>query len=432
MSTIKQVNTTAGHLAAQEHTSNAVSAGPVCTVESNRLEHNERDYAGRSSGVGQDLIKSGAQSLGEHQSMEVICKANVAVDGLAAKAEGKLKITRRDDGKYEVEVMNAFGVGVGDEHAKATVGVGAGTRYVVSTPEAAADIAQAIASLEVVAATSGSGVGPFVMAADAFTGTSRSAMERLSHYSDNLASVKCDLRGTVEVEPFAQQGPKKYSGAHLEAKAEGQGATELEVNLEKGEVCFIKRLDGKFEGEASIDLSPLGTIAEQVQNRFGGKGEARVGVRIESRCQIPPELKARVASGELSGTELAKTLAKLPMHQVVVAEVELEGRGAGLGTGAVRGKMTAEYALDDKAPADIARALLDTKWEFEAEAGLGGEAKVGGGGVGFEGSLMTWSATKHEVGSLRDLIDRAAGHFTEQHDMNATLHHAMRGAALAS
>lgn len=401
-------------------------AAPVCTVETNRLEQSEREYAGRSSGLGQDPIKAGVESLCEHQSIEVNCKANVAIEGVAGKSEGKVKITHRDDGKYEVEVMSAFGVGIGEEHAKALVGVGAGTSYVVSTPEAAADIAQAITSLEVVSVTSTSGLGPLVMAADAFTGTSRSAMERLSHYSDNLASVKCDVRASIE----AGAAPKS-PGVHLEGKAEAQRSTEIEVNLEKGEACFIKRLEGKLEGEVSLDLSPVRALATQLQNRFGAKGELKVSGRIESRCHIPAEIKARISSGELSGLELAKTLSKLPVQQILVVEAELESKGAALGSGGLRGKLSGELALDDKAPADIGKALLDAKWAFEGEAGLGAEARFDGGAVSVEGSLMKWSATRHEVGSFREVVDRALHHFEEHETMHASIAQARLGAALA-
>ncbi|MBL8921861.1 MAG: hypothetical protein JNJ54_23590 [Myxococcaceae bacterium] len=419
----------ASHSNATAHTR---AAGPVCTAESNRLEMDERNFATASLGLGEETIANRTRALGDHQSLELVCKTSMTAE-IAAKAEAKLKISKRDDGKYEVETFNAFGVGGGLTEAKGTVGVAAGSKFVVATPEAAADLAQAIASLEVVASTVASPLAPIALVADAYTGTSVSALTRLAHYRGNLTSVRCDVRGAVEGE-LAHEKTKSFSGTRSEAKLEGQVAKELTIDLERGRATTSVVLEGKAEAEGTLDLSAGGAIMEHVQKRFGGKAEAKVTLRYEERVDVPEALKARVKSGQLSSAQLARELATLPTSRVVVAEVEVEGKVMAMGNATAKAKLAVEIPVEPGKVLDRALAgnleglmqpLLDARWEVEGEVGLGVELKVGveGEGVGasIEGSATHWTGGKRHLGSLRECLEQAAHHFEDAASMHASV-----------
>lgn len=407
--------------------------GPVCSIERNRLEVDERAFATASMGLGEETIANRTRALGDHQSLELVCKSSMAAE-LVAKAEAKLKITRRDDGMYEVETFNAFGVGGGTAEVSGTVGVAAGSKFVVATPEAAADLAQAIASLEVVGSMAASPLFPAVLTADALTGASRSAITRLAHYRDNLTSVRCDLRGTVEGELGDHHQTKAFTGTRGEVKLEGQAAKELSIDLETGRVTTSVVLEGKAEAEGTLDLSPGGAIMKQVEARFGGKAEVKLLLRYEERVVITEELKARVKSGQLSPAALAREIASLPTSRVVVAEVELEGKVMAMGNASAKAKLRVEIPVEpgkllDRAlagdPEGLMQPLLDAQWEVEGEVGLGVELKVGAKRAGFgasvEGSATQWTGGTRHLGSLRECLDQAARHFADAAAMHASV-----------
>jgi hypothetical protein len=178
-----------------EHAPAAASPGPTCSVERHTLEQAERAYATSTMSPGEAAIAAGASHLGFHESMEVSAKMLVGAE-LGARLDGTIKIERRDDGKFEVTAMAAGQVGVGDEKHRLVGGVGAGTTIVVNTPEAAADVAQAMATVGVVAtAKSSIALLPWAWAADKLTGTSEHAAERLQHYAaSGLKSAGGDVR----------------------------------------------------------------------------------------------------------------------------------------------------------------------------------------------------------------------------------------------
>lgn len=441
MSRITSTPATNG-LAPSSEANEAAPGRAVCTIESNKVEAAERTYATASLGVGEELLSGPLAKLGFNQSLEVACKASAAADGLAAKGEGKLKVSRRDDGKYEVELYDAFGVGGGDERGKALVGVAAGTKFVVNTPEAAADLVEAIGALGAVAVGTTSTFMPFVAAADALTGTSRDALERLAHYRKNISEVKCELRGTAEAEVGAHDPAAAWTGTKLEAKVEGLAAKELTIDLESGSACFSSRLEGKGEVEGSLDLGPGGAIAKQFEGRFGGKAEAKVSLRLEERCVLPAALKASLARGELGPAETAKALANLPITRVIVAEVEVEAKAMTLINNTVRGKVTAEIPFEPGKVLDaalagnlegLAQPLLDAEWEFEGELGaVGFEGKLGTGVASVEASATQWTKKKHEAGSLRHCIEAAAQQFDDANAIHASLAHQRLSAGLAN
>ncbi len=441
MSRITPTATTNG-LAASTETAEATPGRAVCTIESNKVEAAERSYARASLGVGEELLTLPVAKLGFNQSLEVVCKASAAADGFAAKGEGKLSVSRRDDGKYEVEVFDSFGVGGGDERRKAMIGVAAGTKFVLNTPEAVADLVQAIGALGAVAVGTTSTFMPFVAVADAVTGTSRDALERLGHYRKNISEVKCDLRGMLEAGVGAHDPAAAWTGTKREAKVEGLAARELTIDLDAGSACLSTRFDGKGEIEGSLDLGPGGAIAKQFEGRFGGKAEAKVSFRLEERCVLPAELKARLARGELGPEEAAKALARLPITRVVVAEVEVETKAMTLINNSVRAKVTAEIPLEPGKSLDallsgslggLAKPLLDAEWAFEGELGvLGFEGKLGTSFASVEASATQWTKGKRVAGSLRDCIEAAASQLEDANSIQASLTHQRLSAGLAS
>lgn len=411
----------------------APAPGPVCTAESNRVEQAERSFATASSGLGEESIRDRTHALKPHQSLEVTCKSS-GVAEIALKGEARLKITHREDGQYEVEIFNAFGIGAGVKSANATAGVAAGTKFVVATPEAAADLTQAIASLTVVGAARTTSLGPFVALGDCVTGTSADALERLGHYAKNLASVQGDLRIAAEGELGGHDPVKGFTGTKTEAKAEGVASKELKVDLENRQVTTSSVLEGKAEAEGTLDLTPGGAIAGQFNSRFGGKAEVKVVLRYEERVALPTALEAKVRAGTMGPLELAKAVATLPMTRVLVAEVEVEGKVMAMGNGSAKAKLKTEIPIEpgkilDRALAGhqdaLVRPLLDAKWEVEGEVGLGVEMKLGVEGKAFgasvEGSATQWTGGQKHLGSFSECVDAAVQHFQDATSMPALL-----------
>lgn len=404
--------------------------GPTCSVARNQLEVNERTFATAEHSLGEAALAGFARNLGPYQSVELGGKASGALE-LAAKGEAKLRIACRSDGQYEVEAFASFGAGVGVDKGKAFVGVAAGTKFVVATPEAAADLAQAIAALEVVGtAVAGANINlPFVLAVDAATGTSKDAMRRIAHYAPNLAALRCDLRGNLEVE--FKRGPEAgRDGFGVDIKGSMVGAGELAVDLEKSRVTTSAVFENKGDATGTLDLSSGGDVMKQFGSRFGGKIEGKVVLRYEERRTLPAELKAKVASGELRGAALALAVGALPITRVVVAEVEAEAKGLIMGNASAKAKLTAEIpvvpgkVLESALKGDVEglmQPLLDTKWTMKGEVGLGLEMKLAGGGFSVEGSAMHWTSKGAQVGTFRECAEKALKHFQESAELDASL-----------
>jgi hypothetical protein len=377
-------------------------------LEKNRIERAERDYALATLSPGEAAMGAAAKALGPHQSVEFSCKLGVDAGGVEAKGEGKIKIEKRDDGRYEVSVSGA--VAAGAKHALA--GVAAGTRFVVETPEAAADIAQAVATLGV--ATAAKASSPVFDLADRATGTSAHAFERLTHYGKNLTSVEVDARALV--------GAKLVSGTFGKAEVEGLAARGARINLETGEFVTTRRLEGTLEGSAFTQLgnTPAGKVLGQIG--LNGSGELKASVTVEERRTVPPQVLEQFKRGEISALDVAKAVASAPGEYALVGKVEGEVVGGNLAAGAGKFEAKAELKIKDSellghlAKGDLsglASRIANAPWEAEYESGKGSRVLVDTEVVSVKAGATVM--TKHHLGSgkLGDLFGKAKGELEE-------------------
>lgn len=391
----------------------------TCTQKQFDTQRNEVSYAKQNEGcLGRGTVEAGIKALHPHQSYEVALKAGGTVGGGAVKGDAKLSVTRRDDGKFEVSVANSTVAGIDFKDAKLMGGLGAAAKYVAHTPEAAADIAQALATVELSYAAS-VGVplgGPLMM-----LGAS-DAMRRLEHYQANMSEVKVDARSVAEVD-FHANTP----GLDLALDAGGKVEGCVTINLEKGTVTLSGELEGKADGSAQLDFGK-GPIAKQVGHHFGGKAELKLTARVESRFQIPTEIQGRIRRGELGGIELVKTLQTMGQgaKQTVVIEAELEGKLSPMIATMGRAKLTAEVPLS----ANVAEALLTTEWKVEGEAGAGIDQKLKVGPLGFEASALTWTGWHSKPATLGDALSAVKTEFSKQAALDASLENARMRAAV--
>lgn len=400
--------------------------GPVCSAEQNRIEEAERRFATSTLSPFESALSTAVGHLGPHQSMELSCKTLVSAE-LAGKIEGKISIERRDDGKYEVTAFAGVQGGVGDEHARAMAGVAAGTKFVVETPEAAADLAQAIATLGGVAtAKSNPALFPWAQLGDKVSGASAHALERLDHYRANLVEVKGEARATGALSVKAHS-----PGVHGHASADAMLAGSVKVDLERGEVSTAFRFELTGEAKAGLDLGHGARASTASAMAFELEAEGKWQGRLEARKHLPPALAERLKRGELSPTEAFEALKNAKTEWVAVVEVEVEKSVTGMASqGIGRIKVTAEVPVNGEAlarqilagdQAALLRPLLDAEWEAEGELGWGARMAVGAEGMSGEATAMNFTKAKTEKGSLAHAFSRASHAIDDQVAMKRTL-----------
>ncbi len=393
--------------------------GPTSNADRNRIETAERAYATAHLSPMEAQIAERASHLGPHQSIEFTCKGLLGA-GLASKVEGKIAIERRDDGAFEVTTVGAAAMGIGNSHLKAMPGIAAGTKFVVQTPEAAADLAQAIATSGGVAAAKGMPGFPWARAIDAVTGASEHAAERIDHYRANVTEMKGEARAMLS----AHFEPIKSTGLHAHAGVEGMAAGSVKVDFEKGELTTSARLDVSAEARAYLNFGH-GTVAKSFgQMTFDLEAEGKDSWRIEARKHLPPQLAEKLKRSELSPEEAAQALSNAKTEWVVVAEVEVEKSITGMtANGIGKAKITTEIPIDGEAIAKrlaagdltaLAKPLIDAEWEVEGELGVGDRLSLQAEIAGGEVSAMTWVKAKSAKGSLAHCVEHADHELNEQ------------------
>lgn len=402
-------------------------AGPVCSVEQNRIEQAERHYATSTMSPFESTISNAASRLGPHQSFEVSCKALVSAE-VAAKVEGKISIERRDDGKYEVAAFAGGQVGGGDAHSRAMAGVAGGTKFVVDTPEAAADIAQAIATVGGVAsAVTSPALFPWAILADKATGASAHALARLDHYRANLVEVKGDARATAALSVELPKTP----GVHGHAAAELQGAGGVKIDFERGEISAAFRVDVSGEVKAGLGLGHGALASSASMMAFEGELEGKFQGRLEARKHVPPAMAEKLKRGEMTSSEAWEAMKNAKTEWVFVGEAEAEKSLTGMtANGVGKLKVTTEIPISGEAlakqilsgdQAALLRPLIDAEWEVEAEIGWGG--RVGGATDGFlaEATATVFTKAKSEKGSLAHCLEHGDRQIAEHVQMKKSL-----------
>lgn len=383
---------------------------PICTTPPKPTTRPTHEVTQATGGdhLGEATIREQLSDLDEHESYELSLKAAGGVEGFAAKAEGKLKVSRRHDGQFEVEVSNTLGGGAGaDAHHKATLNLGGGARYVAPTAAAAADLVQALMVGEALGAAALSGPGSAQLAAmvDLTTGVGREAAGRVLAHTNELAEVRAALGGSADA---TAHGLPANGGLKTEGKFEASAGAQGKYDFETGIFTISVGGEVKLEGEGSLNLETkgfgaLGATIQQFESRFGGKVEGKLCPRFEQRIAIPLEMRQKLASGALDVADLAIAAAKLPWERVLVVDIELEARGNAGGTGALKGKLTAELPLArGQNPLD---QLMNTKWQLEGEKGHGLEMKLSAQVVGGEASAMKWTKGETKQVSLREGLE---------------------------
>lgn len=400
--------------------------GPTSNAERNRIETAERAYATSHLSPMEAQIAERASHLGPHESIELTCKGLLSAE-LASKVEGKISIERRDDGAFEVSTFGAAAMGIGNEHFKAMPGVAAGTKFVVQTPEAAADLAQAIATSRGVETAKAMPGFPWARAVDAVTGASAHANERIDHYRANVTEMKGEARAILT----AHFELPTNSGLHAHGGVEGMGAGGVKVDFEKGELTASARLDVSAEARAYLNFGH-GTVAKSLgQMTFDVEVEGKDSWRIEARKHLPPALSEKLKRGELSPTDAAKALSNAKTEWVVVAEVEVEKSIAGMtANGVGRAKLTTEIPIAGEEIAKrlaagdlsaIAKPIVDAEWEVEGEMGVGDRLSVQAQIAAGEVSAMTWVKAKSAKGSLARCLAHADHELNDQVAMQKQL-----------
>lgn len=400
--------------------------GPTSSVEQNRVEEAERAYARATVSPGEDLVASRARALGPHQSVEVSCKALVSGE-LAGKVEGKLVIEHRDDGKYEVTAFGAAQAGAGAD-LKLIGGVAAGTKFVVNTPEAAADIAQAVATLGVTtSAKTNLGLYPWASLADKISGTSDHALERLDHYRENLVKVSADARLTGSI-GIGVHTP----GLDLHAIAEGQIARGVAVDFERGEIAVTSKLEIVGEGRATLGLGHSAGGKTAGLNVFDAETEGKYSVKLEERKQVPPQLLEKLKRGELDPAAAYQALSRAPSEWTAIAEIEIEKSLTGMvSNGVGRAKLVTEIPLGNGAEfaqrmargdvRALAEPFIKAEWEVEGEIGVGPRFAAGSASLGAEAGALTFMKYKSDKGSLEHCLAHANASVDEQVDLQRQL-----------
>ncbi|MBM4782976.1 MAG: hypothetical protein GQE15_35300 [Archangiaceae bacterium] len=399
--------------------------GPTSNAERHRVEAAERAYATAHLSPMEAQIAERASHLGPHQSIELTCKGLLSAE-LASKVEGKISIERRDDGAFEVTTFGAAAMGIGNEHFKAMPGIAAGTKFVVQTPEAAADLAQAIATSGGVATAKAMPGFPWAHVVDRATGASAHAAERLDHYRANVTEMQGEARAILSAHFELHAG----SGLHAHAGAEGMATGGVKVDFEKGELTASARLDVSAEARAYLNLGH-GTVAKSLgQMTFDVEVEGKDSWRLEARKQLPPKLAEKLKRGELSAEDAAKALSNAKTEWVVVAEIEVEKSITGMMNGVGKAKLTTEIPLEGEAIAKqlaagdltaIAKPLIDAEWEVEGELGVGDRLSVQAQIVAGEMSAMTWVKAKSAKGSLAHCLEHADHELNDQVAMQKQL-----------
>lgn len=400
--------------------------GPTSNAERNRIETAERSYATSHLSPMEATIAERASHLGPHESIELTCKGLLSAE-LASKVEGKISIERRDDGAFEVTTFGAAAMGIGNEHFKAMPGVAAGTKFVVQTPEAAADLAQAIATSGGVETAKAMPGFPWARAVDAATGASAHANERIDHYRANVTEMKGEARAILS----AHFELPTSSGLHAHAGVEGMGAGGVKVDFEKGELTASARLDISAEARAYLNFGH-GTAAKSLgQMTFDAEVEGKDSWRLEARKQLSPQLTEKLKRGELSPADAAKALSNAKTEWVVVAEVEVEKSITGMTVNGIgRAKLTTEIPIAGEeiarrvAAGDlsaIAKPIVDAEWEVEGEMGVGDRLSVQAEIVAGEVSAMTWVKAKSAKGSLAHCLAHADHELNDQVAMQKQL-----------
>lgn len=399
-------------------------AGPTSSVERNTIEQLER-RAIHGDGVktlGRDALTGLTRKLDFDQSVEFGCKVAVS-DGVAAQVEGKVSIERRHDGRYEVRADAAAQVGVGEQHGRAVAGVGGGTTFVVESPEAAADIAHAIATLGVSATVNSNiGVNFLSVPLDTVTGTTKFAVERLQHYRENLVDARVDARGTGVL---SEGTHGKGLNQHLSAG--GGTAGELHVDFEKGELVESLKLGLEGEGRATLNLGH-GIVANTLSRTAGSvEGESKTDVRIEKRTHLDPALLERAKHGDVSPRELVAAMEHSHSEWVLTAEheTELTFTGGVQGTGKVKvsGELpvSAEIAKKALEGGGVAELLGGLTWKGGAEIGLGAEV-AGDGDIGlFRGGVTTFKKLGETEGSLDEVFAHARAQLSNEQQLRTQL-----------
>lgn len=393
--------------------------GPTSNAERHRIETAERAYATAHLSPMEAQIAERASHLGPHQSMELTCKGLLSAQ-LASKVEGKISIERRDDGAFEVTTFGAAAMGVGNEHFKAMPGVAAGTKFVVQTPEAAADLAQAIATSGGIATANAMPGFPWARVIDGVTGAKAHAAERIDHYRANVVEMKGEARAILSAH-FEAHG---NAGLHAHAGVEGMGAGGVKVDFEKGELTASARLDVSAEARAYLNFGH-GTMAKSLgQMTFDIEAEGKDSWRLEARKQLPPQLAEKLKRGDLSADDAAQALSKAKTEWVLVGEIEVEKSITGMTLNGVgKAKLTTEIPLDGEAIAKrlaagdvkaIAKPLVDAEWEVEGELGVGDRLSVQAQIVAGEMSAMTWVKARSAKGSLTHCLEHADHELNDQ------------------
>lgn len=403
--------------------------GPTSNAERNRIELAERAYATSHLSPMESQIAERASHLGPHQSIELTCKGLLSAS-LASKVEGKISIERRDDGAFEVTTFGAAAMGIGSEHFKAMPGVAAGTKFVVQTPEAAADLAQAIATSGGIATAKEMPGFPWARAIDSVTGAGAHAADRIDHYRGNVTEMKGEARAIVSGHFELGKG----SGLHAHAGVEGMAAAGVKVDFEKGELTASARLDVSAEARGYLDFGHSAAAKSFGQMTFDVELEGKDSWRLEARKHLTPALSEKLKRGELSPEEAAKALANAKTEWVVVAEVEVEKSITGMtANGIGKAKLTTEIPIAGEEIAKrlaagdlsaIAKPIVDAEWEVEGELGVGDRLSVQAEIAGAELSAMTWVKARSAKGSLAHCLEHANHELNDQVALQKQLDHA--------
>ncbi len=402
--------------------------GPTSSIERNTIERAEQAAIGGSqyNTLGRDTLTGIAKGLRYDQSVEFGCKAVVS-KGFAAVTEGKIKIERRTDGRYEVSANANAQLGAGDAHRRATLGVGAGTKFVVESPEAAADIAHAMATLGVSATLNANiGVNFLTIPADTLTGTTKFAVERLHHYREKLVDARIDARGSALL---SAGNHDKTAGVNVHGGAETGGAGEIRIDFEKGELIEAVKVSIGAEGRANLNLGGTELAGTMSRNTAGIEGETKTDLRLEKRRHVDPKLLERVKRGELDPKELLVAVGNAKAEWVLVGELEAEITGVGgvQATGKVKleGELPLTDALANSALrgdlAGVGKALAHVHWKGSAEVGLGKELLADAKAGYVQGGVMTFKKLGETEGSIEECFAHAAKQFADEQKVKAQL-----------
>jgi hypothetical protein len=383
-------------------------AGGVCSIEQNQVEKAERRYALSTMSPLESTISRAISRLLPGQSFEVNCKALVSAE-LASTIEGSISIERRRDGRYQVETSAGGQIGAGASLARAMVGVAGGTTFVVETPEAAADLAQAIATLGVVALLR-STLFPWAPLADAVTRTSAHAIERLDRYRSNLTRVKVEARASAG---FSKSLHSPELQAH--ANAEIQSSAVVKVDFEREVISAAFRVAWSGELKAGLGHRLAATSSSVLSD---GELEGKMQARLEARKHLPPAMTQQLKRGNLSPSDAFEGLKDAKTEWVIVVEVETETTlkvppGNGISRARfvteipVHGETMAKKILAGESPAALLKPNAEVGWNVEVEIGIGLRTFVATDGLLAGASGLVFTKGKAAKGSLPACVEHA-------------------------